>query len=551
MVTNTKGYNPQTGEYNDSLTGDYLWSSVNTREATPDVMTPYTWSAMRFGFSQMTMLPGYLPVGNICGRIYNNGSVGSTAFQALGRGNSLESSSREMYGINPDDIRNWNVPLIPFNFWDRILVFRNVFGIMLKSRNAIKTLEVFVDSNPSWCETQRRILPDLEMVELNNWVNQVLSPYLIKSFWWMVSSALEQSYHISKLRQDLQKIVSPDDTVALFSNVSEEDEFLASLGIVAGLDRLRRGKMSREEYMKKYGHRGSHETEVYIPRPAEDPVWIEKQLDNLQFYPKDVDALLQEQKARYETALEKLQKTTAGKFNSYLQRIQEAARRTRIREAVRSEVIRTFWVSRDFILRVGSLADIGEGTFFLEYEEILFLLEGNHEAVSQIPQRKTAYEKYVALPEYPTLIVGEFDAESWAADPNRQTDIYDARKQIKIQYTEQIRGLTGSAGIAKGYVRIVHSPKEGDTLQPGEILVAVTTNVGWTPIFPRAAAVVTDVGAPLSHAVIVARELGIPAVVGCFNATSLLKTGDLVRVDGGQGIVEVLDRKKTIPPKFE
>jgi phosphoenolpyruvate synthase/pyruvate phosphate dikinase len=66
------------------------------------------------------------------------------------------------------------------------------------------------------------------------------------------------------------------------------------------------------------------------------------------------------------------------------------------------------------------------------------------------------------------------------------------------------------------------------------------TNIGWTPIFPRAAAVVTDVGAPLSHAAIVARELGIPAVVGCGNATMRVHSGDLVRVDGGRGTVEVL-----------
>ena len=85
----------------------------------------------------------------------------------------------------------------------------------------------------------------------------------------------------------------------------------------------------------------------------------------------------------------------------------------------------------------------------------------------------------------------------------------------------------------------MNSPEEGCQLQPGEILVAVTTNVGWTPIFLRAAAVVTDVGAPLSHAAIVARELGIPAVVGCGNATMLLKTGDRVRVNGGAGTVEL------------
>lgn len=83
---------------------------------------------------------------------------------------------------------------------------------------------------------------------------------------------------------------------------------------------------------------------------------------------------------------------------------------------------------------------------------------------------------------------------------------------------------------------------EGDQLQPGEILVAVTTNVGWTTLFPRAAAIVTDVGAPLSHAAIVARELGIPAVVGCGNATMRLKSGDRVRVDGGRGIIEILEK---------
>jgi phosphoenolpyruvate synthase/pyruvate phosphate dikinase len=72
-------------------------------------------------------------------------------------------------------------------------------------------------------------------------------------------------------------------------------------------------------------------------------------------------------------------------------------------------------------------------------------------------------------------------------------------------------------------------------------LVAITTNVGWTPIFPRAAAVLTDVGAPLSHAAIVARELGISAVVGCADATTRLRTGDRARVDGGRWMVEILE----------
>jgi rifampicin phosphotransferase len=536
------GYHPETGVWNDSLTGDYLWSSVNTREATPDVMTPYTWSAMRFGFAQMTMLPGYLPVGNICGRIYNNGSVGATAFQALGRGNSMDASSREMYGINPNEIDQWNVPRLPLEIRDRVGIFRNVFQIMMKTRKAMKTVEWFVETNPAWCEVQKRTLLDLDRGELRNWSDQILMPYLVNSFWWMAGSAIVQANQISKLRQDLLDIVSPDETVALLSNVSSEDDLLASLGIVTGLDWLRRGKMSREAYLQKYGHRGPHETEVYIPRPAEDPDWIDKQLADLEYAPMDVDELLHEQRARYENALGNLRKTASRKFDSLLSRIREAARLTRLREAARSEVIRTFWVSRNFILCAGALCDLGEDAFFLEYEEILDILDGNDQAVPQIPARKTAYQKFSTLPQYPTLIMGKFDPVEWAADPNRRTDIYDARGQIKAQFTQQIKGLPGSAGQAEGRVRILDSPEEGGQLQPGEILVAITTNVGWTPIFPRAAAVITDVGAPLSHAAIVARELGIPAVVGCFNATSVLKNGDRVHVDGGAGVVEIMER---------
>lgn len=103
-------------------------------------------------------------------------------------------------------------------------------------------------------------------------------------------------------------------------------------------------------------------------------------------------------------------------------------------------------------------------------------------------------------------------------------------------------------GVVEGIVRRLDTPEEGHHLQPGEILVTTTTNVGWTPLFPRAAAIVTDVGAPLSHAAIVARELGLPAVVGCGDATLRLKTGDRVRVNGGQGTVEMIN-PPTPPPQ--
>jgi len=90
-------------------------------------------------------------------------------------------------------------------------------------------------------------------------------------------------------------------------------------------------------------------------------------------------------------------------------------------------------------------------------------------------------------------------------------------------------------------VRRLDRPEEGDQLRLGEILVTMQTDIAWTLLFPRAAAIITDIGAPLSHAAVVARELGIPAVVGCRDATMRLKTGDRVLVDGGRGEIHRLD----------
>ncbi len=478
-------YDPTTGEYNDSLNGDYLWSSVNIREASPDIMTPYTWSRMRNGYARMIFLPGYLQIGNICGRLYFNISVQATIYQALWQRHSFDDESRELFGIDPDELDQWTIPLIPLSLRDRALVLRNGLRFMAKVRNSMKSMQAFLDTNPTWCEAQHASLPVLEKDELVRWSKDVLTPYLVRRFWCVMGSVIVQTTSVGKLRRELLKFAHLDDVIALLSNVSTEDEFLSSLGVVACLDKVRHGEISCETYVKKYGHRGPHEAEMSIPRPAEDPNWIDEQLEGLERSPVDVETLLQEQRARYEAALKNLQKVAPQEFNTFLKRIKEAARLTRLREDARAEYIRIFRVMRAFVLRSGALCRLGEDAFFLEQDEIIRLLSGQAEVTSQIPARKNAYQKFSALPEYPTIIVGRFDPFKWATDPNRRTDIYDANHRIRRRFTDQIKGLPGSAGQAEGRVRIVNSPEEGDQLQPGEILVAVTTNVGWTPIFPR------------------------------------------------------------------
>jgi pyruvate,water dikinase len=104
-----------------------------------------------------------------------------------------------------------------------------------------------------------------------------------------------------------------------------------------------------------------------------------------------------------------------------------------------------------------------------------------------------------------------------------------------------IQGMGGSAGTVEGRARVVLDPSDPSMLEPGDILIAPITDPSWTPLFVPAAAVVVDVGAIMSHAVIVSRELGIPCVVSAVGATSRIPDGATIRVNGDTGTVTILD----------
>jgi pyruvate,water dikinase len=106
--------------------------------------------------------------------------------------------------------------------------------------------------------------------------------------------------------------------------------------------------------------------------------------------------------------------------------------------------------------------------------------------------------------------------------------------------SSEIRGFAASNGVVEGTARIVKSVEEIGRLQQGDILVCQITNPTWAPVFQKIAGAVSDIGGSMSHAAIVAREFGLPAVVGTGSATSRIKDGQRIRVDGGRGVVTIL-----------
>ena len=553
-ITTLHGNNPATGEWNDSLHGDFLWTNSNFGEAFPDVMTPLSWSLAQI-YAQETIppfLPPHLPImGNIGGRFYMNLSLMASMMQALGFSRErMNKESEAFFGHLPEDIE---IPIYPFARWRlmRRFLFR-VIKIQRTRRQHIQEIDTFTHSLPArFAKIQTDYQAITDPVELANVWSEQLEPLLRKAYRMLQvgTSRYENAYQ--PLQRQLREQVGIDKAITLLSGVSENDYRLDSLGPLVGLWQVKSGELSGHNYLQLYGHRGPHDLEISYPRPSESPDWLDKQLTNLEGV--DVPALLAQQEAKKKQVWQEYVREFPRDAKKIASKLDQAAKLAREREAIRSEVTRFISVMRGYSLHAGALTGLGDGVFYLSVNELKAVLRGSKEtAAAYIPARRQTHEHYQSLPPYPTIINGRFDPFQWAQDPNRRSDIFDAHidqrgqqpKAADLTGLTTISGFPGSSGIVEGVVRQLESMDEASQFQTGEILVTNTTNVGWTLLFPHATAVITDVGAPLSHAAIVARELGIPAVVGCGNATMHLLTGYKIRVNGGQGTVEIIEATK-------
>lgn len=179
---------------------------------------------------------------------------------------------------------------------------------------------------------------------------------------------------------------------------------------------------------------------------------------------------------------------------------------------------------------------------FDEIEDFgLVLNDEMEEVLSATPERLTerirerrATHAQLSEREPEFVFVGSpSDPSAW---PKR-----DAVEVEPLAVGDSIQGFPGCPGVSEGIARVILDSSDPTALGPGDVLVAPSTDPSWTPLFVPAGGVVVDVGAALSHAIIVSRELGIPCVVSATNATRRIRDGARVRVDGNTGVVTVLD----------
>ena len=295
-------------------------------------------------------------------------------------------------------------------------------------------------------------------------------------------------------------------------------------------------------FMEKYGMRGVGEIDFGQARWREDPTPI---MHTLQSYlnideASAPDALFVKGQQAASNAIEKIatkaRKQTGGWLKEKMAR--GAARRVRLlmgaRESPKFFAIRTMGIARKALLEVGEeftqagTIERAEDLVFLKLDELEALAKNeSRDWKALIVERRATYERELRRRQVPRILVS--DGRAFYEGLGSETDT-----------GTMITGSPVSPGVAEGTVHIIFDPN-GAQLVPGEILVCPGTDPAWTPLFMAASGLITEVGGMMTHGSVVAREYGIPAVVGVHEATTRLKNGQRIRIDGTAGKIVVLE----------
>ncbi|QLG27642.1 pyruvate, phosphate dikinase [Halorarum halophilum] len=313
----------------------------------------------------------------------------------------------------------------------------------------------------------------------------------------------------------------------------------AALDDIESLDGSEEFLTELDEFLDEFGHRATGEIDVSRPRWREDPSALLATIGaNLEHgeageHRKHVRRMEREALA----AAERLERRAShGPLGPLRRRVVRRLVRTyrgyiQTREYPKQGAAHMFTAWRDAFCDAGEVL-VAEGhlsdpsdVWFLRVSELLAALDGESIDVD-VAARRAEFERHKTMDAPPVLTS---EGEAPAGRVNRE-DVPEGA----------LVGTGVSGGVVEGVARVIRDPAK-ETIENGEILVAPSSDPGWTPLFLNAGGMVVEVGGRMSHGALVAREYGIPAVVSVPEATTVIETGQRIRIDGTRGIVEVLD----------
>ncbi|MED1284134.1 phosphoenolpyruvate synthase [Bacillus mycoides] len=376
-------------------------------------------------------------------------------------------------------------------------------------------------------------------MDASTWINEKMEKWLGEK---NAADTLSQSVQNNITSEmglallDVADVIRPYPEVIAYLQHVENDNFLGELVQFKGGEKARDAILT---FLNKYGMRCSGEIDITKTRWSEKPTTIIPMiLNNIRDFEagaskRKFEEGLQEALQKEEELVDRLQHLPDGK-----QKVEETKRMIRnirnfigYREYPKYGMINRYFIYKQAILKEAEqlvqnkVIDEVEDIYYLTFEELHEVVLTNKLDYELIHKQKNDYKLYEKLtpPRVMTsdgeIITGKYKRENLPADA--------------------IVGLPVSSGVIEGRARVILNMEEAN-LEEGDILVTAFTDPGWTPLFVSIKGLVTEVGGLMTHGAVIAREYGLPAVVGVENATKLIKDGQRIRVHGTEGYIEVL-----------
>jgi pyruvate,water dikinase len=413
--------------------------------------------------------------------------------------------------------------------------------------------QIATASGPARFDVILADLPEMKHVLSGAPSHEVLMA-AFEAVWWLddhLAEWLGEQHASDTLTQSVPHNVTSEMGLALLDvadAIRPHADVIACLQAVDGADFLddleqvdggRAARAAVEAWLEQYGMRCAGEIDITRPRWREHPdTLVPLILGNVKnFEPGErarrVERGRREAAAKQHEILERLRALPDGarKAQETKQMIDRARTFIGYREYPKYAMVSRYFVYKQAILdEVARLVQSGvlrteEDSFFLTFDELHAVVRTNEVDHELIRRRQDAFRSFAALTP-PRVMTSD-------------GEVITGRYRRDDVPTGALIGLPVSAGTIEGRARVI-TDLSGADLEPGDILVTPQTDPSWTPVFLLAAGLVTEVGGSMTHGAVIAREYGLPAVVGVVGATGLITDGQRIRVHGTEGYVEVL-----------
>lgn len=511
------------------------WSSINLAEAVPGVMTPLCASVwvpaselgLRAPFAAMGVLPADRvaipddPDQRITGAFYGRMAVRVDFLCDMGDlipGQTGEALSRDFFGFVPEDfVSRPSMRRLPW-------IAARYPRTLLQIAGRIDQLRADTDA---WWRTQISHIGALSADQTRS----LLTDAVARFDETLAAQSVVSACAIQPLHEQLTNLAARagvDATDLLRGHGSHEEA-----RVLADLWALSRDRLDMESFLRRHGYHCAREGEVASVAWREDPAPVHKTV--AQYRAMDDAAAPNDDAA----AQRRAGKPAEARFYAAFGRPERLKARLVLRLARRFLPLRgvgkvSYLQSLDVIracarhlgdqLVAEDRLDHREDAFFLTADEL-----GHHPRSDLKPlvaQRRNVRDEYLGL-EVPSC---------WTGQPQPVVKTGGDGEQVG-----SLSGVGVSGGVVEGRAVVVDQPAEAE-IDNGDVLVAHTTDPSWVSLMFLASGLVVDIGGMMSHAAVVARELGIPCVMNTGRGTTALKTGDMIRIDGAAGTVEILQR---------